>query len=497
MKRTVFLVFMSLANVVSVSAQAGFNYKFLLTDNGNPLSGASVNIRFTVKDSSSTVIWQEEHTGVSTDANGIGRVYFGEGSRLGGTAAYFDEIDWSNPYSVQVEIDSGSGYQVYSDEVLRYVPKAKFALHGDFNGLMNKPVVFYVSGTTDYPSAITDPIYHEGHLALGYNTTDDNSTLYIFNNEPGYGKAIKTMIQVTDNADKKAINNTITGSGDGYLTGIGTYITANGSGTHAGIRNQISDDGSGTRIGVVNILGGSGTGFQTGEYTEISNSGNSYHYGNYVILSGNGTGWHIGYVSYILGDGGGTHIGTYNAIISNGDGDHYGVWNEMHAEGNGEIFGSFNNVLGNGSGNKYGVFARVDSSSGGTHYAIFGEAIKTGSYAGYFNGDVKISRRLKSNDSGDADMKAYIYGDITSAGTVNANGSSAGFVVSKTGTGEYEVIFDNSPGDATAYIVLVSITGSSAYVARVTKQSDRFTIHLIGDGGLSVDDSFSFVVYKK
>ncbi len=496
MKRAIFLTIAILSGWISGMAQSGFNYKFLVTDNGAPLANASVNVRFTVTDGS-TVIWQEEHTGVSTDANGIGIVHLGEGVRLGGTAAVFDEIDWSNNYSVQVELDTGSGYQTYSNEILRYVPKAKYALHADFNNLTNKPVTFYYSATTDYPTDITDPIYHEGHVALGTTLTDSNSTLYITNNETGYQKGIYTTVEVTDDLDKKNIYNTITGTGDGYLMGTANYISATGNGTHAGTRNQISDDGSGTHLGTTNILTGAGTGFQTGEYTQITNSGNNYHYGNYMELSGSGSGWHIGYVSYLLGDGTGTHVGNFNVVISTGDGDHYGTWNTVQTPGNGDLYGSYNDISGSGTGDKYGVYASINPAAGGSHYAVFGEATKAGSYAGYFNGDVKISQRLKANDSGDADMKAYIYGDVASDGTVNSNGSSDGFVVNKTGTGEYQILFVNNPNDASVYIALVTVTGSSAYVARVEKQADRFVVRLIGDGGLAVDDSFSFVVYKK
>lgn len=73
-------------------------------------------------------------------------------------------------------------------------------------------------------------------------------------------------------------------------------------------------------------------------------------------------------------------------------------------------------------------------------YAVYGSSTKSGSYAGYFEGDVQVSQNLKvlnkvtATDSGDADMKAYAYGYILTDGTINTTSSSNGFTAYKVAT---------------------------------------------------------------
>ncbi len=123
-------------------AQNGFNYKALITDNGNALANQVVSIKFTILENGTTAVYQETQTG-NTDANGIIAFDIGEGNVVSGD---FTTIDWgSNSYFLKVEINTGSGYQDFGTTELKYVPYAKYAekagntFSGDFGDLSNVP----------------------------------------------------------------------------------------------------------------------------------------------------------------------------------------------------------------------------------------------------------------------------------------------------------------------------------------------------------------------
>ncbi len=141
MKKSILIIILMLSNTILI-AQNGFNYKALISDNGNVLANQVISIKFTVLENGTTSVYQETQTG-NTDANGIIAFNIGEGSVVSGD---FTTIDWgSNPYFLKVEINTGSGYQDFGTTELKYVPYAKFAekagnvFSGDFGDLNNVP----------------------------------------------------------------------------------------------------------------------------------------------------------------------------------------------------------------------------------------------------------------------------------------------------------------------------------------------------------------------
>ena len=125
-----------------MSAQNGFNYKALLTDNGTTLNNQSIDVRFTVLLNGTTNIYQEQQN-TTTDDNGIFFLNIGEGTVISGD---FDTIDWSSgDYFLKVEIDTGSGFEDFGTSGLKYVPFAKYAdkagnvFSGNFTDLNNIP----------------------------------------------------------------------------------------------------------------------------------------------------------------------------------------------------------------------------------------------------------------------------------------------------------------------------------------------------------------------
>jgi len=298
--------------------------------------------------------------------------------------------------------------------------------------------------------------------------------------------------------------NFLRGDGTGGQFGISNVITNKGNSTHFGCYSSLSGSGSGIHYGTYNTLIGSGEGSQYGMFIKISNSGNGLQMGSYSEISGNGSGDHYGYKNYLKGEGAGKQYGVYNNVGNSGDARHYGVYNSVWGDGNGSQYGSYSDLSGTGSGDKFGTYNIIRKTAGGTHYAVYGDAQKAGSYAGYFNGDVKVTNKLKSKDSGDADMKAYVYGRIYDKGNgadaeIVNEASSDGFSVKESGLGHYIIDLDHAATDN--YTVVATLNGKIGFISALTYDS-YITIDVYNkDGGRfsGLDEalSFSFVVYKK
>ena len=104
MKKTLFLAIITLISVFTIKAQNGFNYKALITDNGNALSNQNVDVRFSILDNSGTLLYQEEHSTV-TDESGIIIVIIGEGNVISGDFSTLDSMSDIPPANQQEEKD--------------------------------------------------------------------------------------------------------------------------------------------------------------------------------------------------------------------------------------------------------------------------------------------------------------------------------------------------------------------------------------------------------
>ena len=95
-------------------------------------------------------------------------------------------------------------------------------------------------------------------------------------------------------------------------------------------------------------------------------------------------------------------------------------------------------------------------------------------------------------------MKAYIYGKITSSGTLLSTASSSGFTVYSVSTGRYRITFSNAI-NVDSYIVTAtpfsSSTPKSLAVVQNTNYFDIYVWDLISN--TLTDTMFNFVVYKK
>lgn len=292
---------------------------------------------------------------------------------------------------------------------------------------------WYEEGTTKAPNAITDDIFHMGHVAIGKNTTNyplevDNTThdraIAITTNYTGVASAFGISNTMTGAAStqQNALINAINNSGDGSHMGVQNTLSGTGTGAHYGVVNNLvgtgtgtqygmstnmSNSGTGVHFGISNVLSGAGTGGQFGIATTINNSGNGSHYGSYNTFSGTGSGVHIGSVNLFSGLGSGDNIGmsndfskagagdiqgTRNMIVGSGNGIYSGVETTITNNGSGPAYGSSTQISGTSAGNKYGYFSYIDPTAGGVHTGIYSEVLKPGgnNFAGYFLGKVGI-----------------------------------------------------------------------------------------------------------
>ncbi|MEZ4817172.1 MAG: hypothetical protein R2776_04285 [Flavobacteriaceae bacterium] len=226
-----------------------------------------------------------------------------------------------------------------------------------FNGTQWMPIQqtvsgdhdFYEEGTTTSPDDINDDQYTMGNLAIGKTTAD--YPLDILSNTSFYGSSVS--LGGTDDFGRVGYYSNISNSGN-ITRQYGFWASLGGSGS--------SEHG-----GVYNSLGGVGNGLQIGVYNAISNRGTGHHYGVENFLSGTGTGQQIGVRTVITNQSNNPHYGNYSLLS------------------------------GTGNGNKYGTYNRINNSSGGTHYGVYSEVLKSGSYAGYFLGNVSIGTTTTNN----------------------------------------------------------------------------------------------------
>ena len=112
------------------------------------------------------------------------------------------------------------------------------------------------------------------------------------------------------------------------------------------------------------------------------------------------------------------------------------------------------------------------------------------------SGDIEAKSKVTALDSGDADMKAYVYGFVNSTATVVLGSSSDGFTVSKTSTGVYKINFIDTSINQN-YMVVANTNSSSPKFTSVVKGLDEFDIHVWDTNGNHTDHAFQFVVYRK
>lgn len=288
-------------------------------------------------------------------------------------------------YNFLSGLGTGDQTAVYND-ITNDGATNHYGLHNRFAGLSTEKYGVF----NDFTPANTANRYGL------YNTFDSTNSL----SPTDYGVFTTMVGNSTSNqyGIYQAINSTGTGqhygfyntmnNGQGNQLGIYNEIytatTVDGKGLH----NQLYTDNSGTMIGNENDFFGVGS-THKGIENDFSGSISLTATGVENLFNNSflGTGDNFGVISNFDNGSSGAQYGTYNNFTAT-LGNMYGVYN-LGAGGTQEFNGVYNHVTG-GSGNKYGVNNYFDPTAGGTHYGIYSNVLKTGSYAGYFLGNVSI-----------------------------------------------------------------------------------------------------------
>ncbi len=356
MKKIRFFIAMLLYATLLQAQNNGFNYKAQITDNGSVVANQSVDVRFTILENGSTVVYEETQT-ATTDASGIFIVNIGEGTVVSGD---FSAINWANEQFLKVEINTGNGYTDFGTTAFHPVPTAKYAdkagnvFSGVFDSLSNIPTVFYKVQTTSYPTTVDDNIYRNGAIILGQQDLDQNDTkIRIFKDVSSGGTGddivnFENLIQGTGTLDQTGILNTLSGdNGGGQVVAIQNDINNNGSGRRFGLINNLSGTGTGKHYAVFNNLSGTATGMQIGTYDSISNSSDAMICAKFSVINSNGSG---------------THTGTYNEI-NNGTGYIYASWNNIYSNTDSIAIANYNSISSGNSAERVGTYNYLTSSS--------------------------------------------------------------------------------------------------------------------------------------
>lgn len=203
MKKLILLIaFLATAILMTAQAPQGINFQTIVYDNSNiPVSGQTVDVRFSIMSANNpnTIIYQEKHDDVTTDAFGQLALVIGEGSPLVNT---FSQADWGagDMYELKVEIDLSAVGTSYTDMGTRKfftVPYAFYAEKaGSVEGMWEKNGndIYYKDGNvgvgTQNPTAQLH-IGKSGGLVFGQGlNTNQADLISLYNNRLGKARMI-------------------------------------------------------------------------------------------------------------------------------------------------------------------------------------------------------------------------------------------------------------------------------------------------------------------
>ena len=201
---------------------------------------------------------------------------------------------------------------------------------------------FYREGTNFAAANTTDDIYRMGNIAIGKNTAD----AYL------------------------DIEHSLAGGNGLLITTTGTGI-----GTKYNIYNDITSNASGSQYAIYNNFNNTSTLSKYGIYNNFNNVGGA----RYGVFSNN------------TGSSSGIFYGVRNNISNSSTSTKYGLYN-LISSSNGRIYGLYNNIIptSTSSSDIYGLWTRISAGGTATHYGVYSNVLKSGSYAGYFLGDVYL-----------------------------------------------------------------------------------------------------------
>jgi hypothetical protein len=265
-------------------------------------------------------------------------------------------------------------------------------------------------------------IYAEGHGASSAWTYGSYGFSRNYSSGPAWGGFFLTSSTGTGNHYGLGAY----GYGSSSAPTYGSYSRAENTSTGAvyGGVFQTSPSGTGDHRAVVAQAYGSSPAWTKGILGFADNSSSGYAYGGDFYTSSSGTGYHFGVNGRASGSssayaygcrGSATNTSTGRAYgvsgwaentstgdayggnfftSDSGSGEHYGVAASGYANSSAKTYGCYGSARNDGSGDVYaGYFYTYDFGTG-TKYGLYATAPVDQGYAGYFQGDVRISDSL-------------------------------------------------------------------------------------------------------
>lgn len=330
----------------------------------------------------------------------------------------------------------------------------------------------------------TTNVYQEIHTP----TTDANGIIIV---NIGEGMVFSGVFNIIDWGSNPHFLKTEINSGSG-LTDMGTtefktvpYALYAKNGSGANELNDLSDaksDGSSIFIGLDVGLNDDGNNFNTAignqAFRDNTVGGSNTGIGKFSLLQNI-----TGYRNTAIGERTllGNTLGNNNTAIGYNAG--------VNCRGDGNVF------IGHYAGfNWTGSNKLFIGNSNINYIPLIGGDFDTKEVT--IDGDLEVIEKVTAPDSGNSDMKAYIYGSVNKNGYTTSQGSTSGFTVYKellaSSLKKYSVNFNgvNKPVSELSYIVFANCT-SDVVALRIVKYADYFAVYS------GVDVSFDFVVYKK
>lgn len=149
MRKTIFSSVLILLNILGVAqVPQGFNYQAVAQNSsGAAIMNTTLQVKAGILSDTITpvVVWEELHSEVKTNADGVFNLVVGSGIRQTGSAQNFNEIDWSkSPLYLKIQIYYLGDWKVMGQSKLWSVPFAMST--GDISAPLKK---LSVTGETD------------------------------------------------------------------------------------------------------------------------------------------------------------------------------------------------------------------------------------------------------------------------------------------------------------------------------------------------------------
>jgi hypothetical protein len=136
--------------LLSSQVPQGFTYQAIARDgSGNPLAGITINVKLGIQADTSAapvILWEEQHTGVKTNAFGLFSVILGKGTQSGGSATSFSTVNWkAEPLYLKTQIFYNSTWKYMGSSKLWSVPYS--LVSKNLSGPIDK---LAIAGTTPF-----------------------------------------------------------------------------------------------------------------------------------------------------------------------------------------------------------------------------------------------------------------------------------------------------------------------------------------------------------